>query len=1248
LAVISLTALTIRDLDAQNKRTVGLAGPRYSPGQDAASPNIRIDYLDSTLDCLMQGNALRDRVMEARKQFSVDLRGIQAPTHQIFARRLSPKDLLSRLETLGEAVSPHAIRAAFLSVDRASRSLLTAVERASDAVRTELDGLPDRGTDNEAEVRRRTLYARESQLASLRQAIYPISHLTEGVNGRLLRDRNALLLLGSWGMGKTHFLCDLAVAETRGGRPALVVLATQLDSSQQILDTVATATRLADDGEQLLGALDDLGRAAHCRALLLIDAINEGDRDAWRRQLRSLLASVARFENVALVLSCRDPFQALILGGSQAPRLEQVWHHGFDEGEVNAQLTFFSFYGIEAPETPLLVTEFSRPLFLRLLCQSISNLSRRSQKKKLREVAAGQKGLRYVIEHFARELGGPIEKDFGLASKSIWSVMKSEGEDGISGLMADDGTDWLWRDRVVALLEARFNQTNAQAQRLVSRIVHDGLLIEVPRWQDGVLVEGIAFAFQRFSDALIANHLIPGDLSRLSETTIRRLLYANRPLGRVFASNERWEEYDQPGLASAIMLEWPERLKKSSLPRELTSYLPRRARYIGPLATAFLDGLPWRDSSSFTDETNGVISFLLDRPSAPEWGETVEVLFGLATRPGHPCSAGLLWEYLEDDTVANRDLTWSEFVRQADEGSSVRRLLAWMEMREPTSSPNPDLLRLLALLLTTTDRTLRDRATRQLVAQSSSDPGPLFNLALHSLDFNDPYVRERLLAASYGVLMQKWAAADASLRERTVLFARQLVERMFMPSSDAGTKHALSRGYAQGIVQLAQRMSPGCIATQRVRYTREPFPGTTSVFRSGQAIGDDAVADAMANLRHSDFLNYTIGRLVRDRGNYDFAHGEFTRVCRQIARRMQDLGYSSSAFDAVDKRIAEVASWRTRRGDAHQVDRYAKKYAWIALFEMYGLREDQGRLKHDYYEESRPSDCDIDPSFPGDIESWDTWSAEVLPRRDIFPPNQRSLVQWIRKGPALRVERILHREALPGLAAEDWLLLDAHLGANGSYDRRFWAEVRTVLIQADKLKDFLHRVSPWDFFGGFREPPSDYYTYAGEVSWSHRFGQELRDANGNPRPCEEIVQSSATDGFGAVVQIPVRGWHWEAHHSATNVGLSVTYPAPHLCMYLKLENRGQTCNLFAPDGSQATVYADAAGSGLYRQSWLFIRKKELDRYLLDHGLGMIWLWRGEREASHRKLRNRDHWGTRVGEALRSDEARFGGGLVYKP
>ena len=64
-----------------------------------------------------------------------------------------------------------------------------------------------------------------------------------------------------------------------------------------------------------------------------------------------------------------------------------------------------------------------------------------------------------------------------------------------------------------------------------------------------------------------------------------------------------------------------------------------------------------------------------------------------------------------------RDIEWSEFIRLMDDGSSIDKLVTWIEQLEINSlkvTYTRDHVILLKWVLTTTNRDLRDRVTRAL------------------------------------------------------------------------------------------------------------------------------------------------------------------------------------------------------------------------------------------------------------------------------------------------------------------------------------------------------------------------------------------------------------------------------------------------------------------------------------------------------------------------------------------------------
>lgn len=1015
------------------------------------------------------------------------------------------------------------------------------------------------------------------------------------------------------GSGKTHFVCDFALAAAADGVPAMAVLASSLRDDLDPLDAVSAATGIGKDGADLAATLDRAAQRAGRRALIMIDAINEADRVAWRRRLARVTRTVARYESLGLVLTCRTPFDQAIVSKVAAGQLVVLHHRGFENQEFDAQQEFFAHYGLPAPHVPLITPEFSRPLFLRLLCEAIARLSRTSQHRQLNDVASGQKGMTYVLEYFAKSVGGRIESAHSLPGLTCWKLMKGQlgqGHQGFAGRMATQGRDYLWPAEVVDEIVVQAGVSVETAEAVTADMVSDGLLAEEMHYVSGRYESARAFPYQRFADHLIARHLLDKHLDTRSEGALRRSFYANRPLGALFAL-EGWSgQYAEPGLASAIMLEFPERVKRHGFSSELIFYLPRQRRLLEPFVRTFLDGLYWRGSSAFTADTSRVIDRLLEFDQQWSTAEVYETLIGLAVRPAHPLNAASLWQRLGALSMPERDLTWSESLRGAEDNSNIHRLIAWAERPSrpaTTEAVAINEMRVLALALTTTETVLRDRCTRALVRLGEGQPKALFELTLESLGFSDPYVGERSLAACYGVCMRQWALrqGQSDFAAAGVHLAEHLVDQVLRPSGQHFTWHTLARGYATGIVELARKMRPRAIrAGVLVGLVPDP-KRAPSPFRAVRRIRVENTKDGDHAI-HMDFGNYTMGRLIPGRHNYDMQHVEYRRVRRQIEDRIRRLGYSKDLFAEIDRRIGH-SSWREEAG--RQTDRYGKKYSWIAYFEMYGLRDALGLLEDDWHGSERTSDCDIDPSFPLDAPTW------VAPFHDVFNASRTDHRDWLERGLAPDYRDLLDRTEVDGVPG-DWVLLDAVIREHGSHGRQVVGYVVSVMASALSVQRLRTEFERGHSFGdrGFPESGSDYSTYLGEVPWSHHYGSDVRTAAGTPRRTRERAFDYYVRGRwrpGIPVEAATRTWAWESYHSELNQVGSVEFPAPPLADFLGLRSARGSVDLVDPGGRIATLYRVSPGDGL-GSHYLYIRRDLLNRYLGKRRLQMVrGVW-GER------------------------------------
>jgi hypothetical protein len=518
--------------------------------------------------------------------------------------------------------------------------------------------------------------------------------------------------------------------------------------------------------------------------------------------------------------------------------------------------------------------------------------------------------------------------------------------------------------------------------------------------------------------------------------------------------------------------------------------------------------------------------------------------------------------------------------------------------------------------LTSTVRPLRDHATRALYCLGCRDPIALFELALDSLTVNDPYVPERMLAASYGVAMSLWLDPRGEVvRSELPGLASALVDRLFAPGAGHLACHALIRDSAIGIITLAQRTNPDCISGEKRLYLKPPFDHVSSPFSRADEIRDADTQEAEHAI-HMDFGNYTIGRLIPERGNYDYEHPTYVEVRRQIDGRIMQLGFSSSRFASIDANIARSET-RHGRTDRARTDRYGKKYSWIAYFEMYGLREGRGELD-DRRADVRVSDVDIDPSFP---EPPRVWRPE-LP--DLFSSSPVEIRAWIRDGPTPDYGALLSRGEVDSQAGP-WALVDGYVEQTAPKDdRHIFTFLRGVFVNSNHVHELLGAFDARTYPGNSAIPelPEDYYAYAGEIPWSERFAGELRSADGKAQP-DRHNAFDHHDGSqwraGVLIELPARTFCWESYRSTLNQVSGVDVPALALCERLGLVKWKGEWDLRDSTGELATLYREFKSDGdVYRSDLLYIRNDLLAEYLAITEQSLVWLVWGERGV-HRRL-----------------------------
>ena len=492
--------------------------------------------------------------------------------------------------------------------------------------------------------------------------------------------------------------------------------------------------------------------------------------------------------------------------------------------------------------------------------------------------------------------------------------------------------------------------------------------------------------------------------------------------------------------------------------------------------------------------------------------------------------------------------------------------------------------------------------------------------------------------------------------------AENCMKTMFKPHAPHSTTHILVRDYARRTIDIALIHHPDLLADDEQRYITPLFT-EGGIRKWGKSKDKNAgeYRDGNAPLQ-MDFANYTLGGLVKDRRNYDFEHNEHKRVLANIFWRIYDLGYSLDHFGEVDKEIARGNWHHGRSANGGKTDRYGKKYSWIAFYELAGFRQDKD-LPPDYYDDSRISGADIDPSFPVEPQEYHLVTEDFLGDREI------SAQEWISKSAPPDLTSYLKVGRFCGEQGP-WVLLDGSLSQRDNRDEQVSRDMiiflRGVIVKSTESEEIVKRLKRQKIDEQSAPScPRDYYTYAGEIPWcdtypknsweelSFEIGtvlvpteQQVLLRNGKPISEKEaheffnsIVDPIGTEDEEAMkarlrerdleigvetveveekkykkfkILVPVRENCWEDYHSAIVAGRSITTPSRQIVETLRLCGQPQSFDLFEKDGRCASITIRYGEKWPKLQEFTYLREDLLERYLRKVNGELIWVIWGER------------------------------------
>ncbi|MFB9081246.1 hypothetical protein [Deinococcus wulumuqiensis] len=1061
-------------------------------------------------------------------------------------------------------------------------------------------------------------------------------------------------IVGEAGMGKTELAVALSLPQ--GKHPAGVLLHGNNLAARGSLDDLASrvviAGRQCPNMEALVAALDAAALRSGCRLPLVIDGLNEAeDPRLWRAGLASLSETLRSYPRVLVVCTVRPAFEEEALP-DQLPKLTLK---GFQDDLRSAMHLYFEHYRIEPGEATFHRDLINHPLTLRLYCE-VTNPERRDTVR---------------AESMPRTLSALFERYFDQVAQRIAELSSSarrmHAED-IHGALRTIGRI-LW--------DSGRRSIGKEALRTHLDPPHIGWHFSMVRLleDNGVLLTGAGHGEHDGPQITLLYDLMAGHV--IAEALI---------LGQSAKTFANW--FRQPETADLFFSKDRTHPLASDVFKALITLLPRRFRGTQvwqlvdePLRRRALLGTMGLEAGLLDQETVLALADLLKAEPGLLRGH-LKFLKESRTLTEHPLNAHFAHRVLDALSVSERDLSWSEWIRGEQE--ETLRWIAATEQRwreaEPLDEVDDLKAQWMSWLLTSTVQRLRDFATRALHWYGQKRPAPFVELVTQMVEVNDPYVVERILAAALAaVLPFRHVSSDHPvIREHLPTLGRVVYDRFFAPGAAAATTHIMTLDYARRIVAFLLERHPDVLAEER-RRAHPPFPedlkrewGVSEDLDEGRYKEGDSPLGF-------DWHNYTLGRLVPGRAPYDDDHGDYQLVRSQVLWRIYDLGYTLQAFSSVDREIARRNYGREE--DRGKTERYGKKYAWIAFYELAGKRFEAGQLEEHTVEDF----ASLDPSFPGPPRPV-TFAGPSL-----LGPDQGNTVEWLLSPSAPDLGPWLIRGEIDG-APGPWLLLDGELRQEDqNAGRMIKTFIRTLLVEPSRVNELRELCAdPRAKLNWFPEPPSLAGTYAAhlppevpavieldfhvnegkqlveeEVGWFLRDGEEIgmaevrelisigegaaakrKTEQGQKRAWErailkEMEQRHLT--FGPVtrrqerevirrcpvgVLSPVASGSWPEGRSAANPAWRATVPARLLTAFHRWHPRPKSFDFEDVSGRLQAMYLESQQGSFWTnwQNFTYARADAVVELAKAKNLSVIWFVHGERSRSTDAFQS--NWRTR--------------------
>lgn len=1029
-----------------------------------------------------------------------------------------------------------------------------------------------------------------------------------------------LLLTGVAGCGKSHLLADVVSRRMGNGYCGLFLLGSYFRDNKDPFLQILEQCNVACDIDTFLFALNTHAQITQKRIIIFIDAANEGGgKTLWATYINSFIKRLRCYEWIGLVISVRTTYVNHMFPTEtvNSAGLIKCEHRGFDEATYDAVKLFFDAYDIEHINSPLLVPEFSNPLFLSLFCKGLSRMG-------YKRVPAGINGISSILNLYIKginqEISAPGKLDYDSELNIVGEVTQKLSVAKIKN-----------RCSPLTINEAHKIIHSVSVQYGIKQGLYNSLLDEhiISKDFGGLSNDIIEITYERLQDYYSACHIID---------TVNNLQSAFNEGGEYdFLFTNQRQHFLTAGVIEALSIILPE--KKGV---ELYEVVPCMDSFT--IAYSFVDSLLWRDPSTICvdkikDFVNNVV-LRYEYTADLLW----DVILQVSAIPNHPLNAMWLNGHLNNFSMADRDAWWTQWLKKHYyPNTTIDKIIQW---GYNTNCSDKTTIRLICITLawfhTSTNRELRDRSTKAMISLLAGNIDVLTEVLKIFENVNDPYVYERLHAVAYGaVLRNKFDVSHYALLVDYIYSAIFAKEEVY--------PHILLRDYARNIIEYyvylgnSVEFNVDSIRPPYKSWLPETGPTNEELDRKYEP------NDVPDTERYRYAASRILASMTTEYGRGCCGYGDFGRYTFQSALSQWQVDYDMLSNIAVEWIFEKYGYDVNKHGQfdielgynggrrPHTNERIGKKYQWIAFYELLARVSDNCTLLEDRWNEESvipyngpwcPYVRDIDPSLIiRKKQSILADMGEAWMLENVNIENDNYNYEWVKDAsdipnPATRIE-YQDKNGICWLALVNYLEWKDQEKYNESSNEPYkllWQQIRSYIIDEDKYEEFLDWANKQDFTGRWMpEPDSIYELYEREYYWSPAYkdvslSREIRNVY------EQKDRFQGSPLFN--VYLTYVEYLWESERDCSKEeAISFSKPSQLLFNGLKMRFTDKE-GIWVDNTGKVICFNASVWHGT--KDVILIRKDVLLQFLKENHLRIIWTVIGEKNIIRDNLRNTDY------------------------